>query len=159
MGKTLKKRCVYRDDIGEHGVCLYPVNARSEDFHRNDYPTLNALLDLSPFIFEDEEKEKINEEWAKFAAYDLPPEITEKTETDEFWYAVSEYVDAEGNKTFKKLAGFAVNFLLIPHSNASSERVRATWGGKRRKKEQACNFRRSERLCSRCHILLMWGVC
>lgn len=81
--------------------------------------------------------------------YDLPQYIFDITEPAEFWSRVSEYIDAEGNETFKRLAGFALKLLIIPHADASSERVWSMLGRQKKAKNvQVYNFLRSDRFCS-----------
>ncbi|XP_025996408.2 uncharacterized protein LOC113005286 [Solenopsis invicta] len=44
-------------------------------------------------------------------------------DTKKFWYEVNRYTDAGDNKPFKELANFAMELLVLPHSNAEVERL------------------------------------
>lgn len=50
----------------------------------------------------------------------------ETTDTKKFWYEIYNYKNGTGENPFKELANFALELLIIPHSNAEVERLFST---------------------------------
>jgi len=64
----------------------------------------------------------IDDHWRRLPYADLPPEISSITEADAFWGELLEWDDGSGGKPFEELSEFALDALLLPHSNADCER-------------------------------------
>ncbi|CAG9782434.1 unnamed protein product [Diatraea saccharalis] len=74
------------------------------------------------FAKKPEEIAKVDEQWRQIHL--LTWENTKNTK--EFWYEVMESKDMAGENRFKDLATFALNLLVLPHSNADVERLFST---------------------------------
>lgn len=131
----MRDRCELDIDGSHHDNCLYPSNASDEGFHLKEYPNLDPLLQLRPQLtnFGDHnEKNDINKEWALLSSIEnLPDEIKTEDKVERFWNKIYNYKDASGNFLFRKLGVFMMKYLIIPHSNATSERV---WSRLKRQK-------------------------
>lgn len=55
--------------------------------------------------------------------HDISPEFDENVDVTEFWIAVWNIKNANGDQSFKDLAQFAIRALSLPISNADVERV------------------------------------
>lgn len=54
---------------------------------------------------------------------ELPDDISQTKEPDQFWYKLSTLKNSGGEIMFPFLPAFALNVLVIPHSNADCERI------------------------------------
>lgn len=135
LARNLRKRCEMDIDGSHHDNCLYPSNALDEDFHLKKYPNLDKLLQSRPQLInfgDPDEKNDINKEWALLSSVEnLPDDIKEEDRVERFWNKIYNYKDADDNFLFKKLGIFMIKYLIIPHSNAYSERI---WSRLKRQK-------------------------
>ncbi|KAL7302741.1 hypothetical protein TKK_0004789 [Trichogramma kaykai] len=117
----LKKRCNYFKDkqISERYI-LHPENALNKRFHECDECNLNGLIEAFPQFVQD--SDKIKEQWGLLMEKQFSPEVTEEKAVDIFWSKILDY-SRENNNCFEHLCKFALSVLLLPNSNASSERV------------------------------------
>ena len=125
----LQDRCNFDDEMSVHIKCLHPKNALSIEFH-NEYVTLTELILELPKLTNFHSstiKHKINEEWKELLAYNLPDEIINESFPDIFWSKIKKCVREDGQPLFENVSKFALNVLILPNSNAASERVMSSY--------------------------------
>uniref|UniRef100_A0ABD2X1F4 USP domain-containing protein n=1 Tax=Trichogramma kaykai TaxID=54128 RepID=A0ABD2X1F4_9HYME len=117
----LKKKCNYfRDKQISERYILHPENALNKRFHECDECYLDGLMEAFPQFACN--SEKIREQWGLLMKKNFPSEVTEEKKVDIFWSKILNY-SKENNNCFVELCDFALSVLLLPNSNASSERV------------------------------------
>uniref|UniRef100_H3AA77 HAT C-terminal dimerisation domain-containing protein n=1 Tax=Latimeria chalumnae TaxID=7897 RepID=H3AA77_LATCH len=120
----IKKRFNFDDPVLTHIECLTPSIA-TDQRSRSLYPSLLPLLQKVPRIVDPENTDLlqlIDDQWRQVPLMKLPENFKEM-DVNHFWYNVLVLEDLGGRRVLKKLAAFALDILVFPHSNASCERV------------------------------------
>lgn len=65
----------------------------------------------------------IDDQWRSLPLINLPDQIKTETSVDTFWYKIKTFDIGDGVLEYEQLGNFALNALVIPHSNASCERI------------------------------------
>lgn len=102
---------------------LLPRNALSPAYHA-EHPNIiiNDLTAQFPRALpEGVDREMLIDEWNGLLHNQL--EILPGTRTEFFWFIAYDLDDGDGRFPYRGLAGFALNVLSTPHSNAQPERI------------------------------------
>ena len=112
-------------DFSKYKRCFHPKNVLSVDFYENTFKTLDTIFSEVPILtnFHDVALMiQINEEWNDVLLYDIPDFITEEKQADIFCVHMKQITDENGIHLFKNLSEFALKFISLSNSNASSDR-------------------------------------
>ncbi|KAF2895458.1 hypothetical protein ILUMI_10717 [Ignelater luminosus] len=77
---------------------------------------LNRIVNL-------ENIQKIDDQWRLYIQSELSQDIKDASNVDVFWCKISKLTDLAGNLKFVKLGNFVLDLMVMPHSNATCERV------------------------------------
>jgi hypothetical protein len=69
--------------------------------------------------------QKIDDQWRLYiqSYSELPTEIKDEKNIDEYWFKIYKLTDMAGNFKFTELGNFVLDLMVMPHSNATGERV------------------------------------
>ena len=83
-----------------------------------------AAAECVPQVVQVGDKPSLQEEFMNFGTSPLPPKVTAITEVAKYWHTISQIKDcSETEYRHSTLAKFAKAVLVIPHSNADTERL------------------------------------
>jgi hypothetical protein len=120
----IKKRFDFDDALLVHIACLSPATA-TDARARAEYPSLFPLMRLLPRLIDSTDADRlqaIDDQWRRLPLVSLN-EDTKTMTVDEFWHHLSTLEDFGARRVFRELGEFALDALVVPHSNASCERV------------------------------------
>lgn len=112
-----------RDDPFFHEVEFVQPSVALDLQSRRRLPSLSLLKQKYSHLLD--QNNDVDEEWRKLPVYFNEEEITElKKKTDaEFWVFLSGVKDVDEESVFKNLVCLAKLILILPHSNAETERI------------------------------------
>lgn len=120
---TVCSQLQMRLGLSEHFVQVrnffHPKNALSEYFHDQNSDLSAVFHEFANFV---NDRNIINQEWRSLLLIHFPENFVEG-EIDVFWNRLLKCVDKNNHFLFKNLPEFAMTTLLIPNSNASTERI------------------------------------
>jgi hypothetical protein len=69
--------------------------------------------------------QKIDDQWRLYiqSYSELPTEIKDEKNIDEYWFKIYKLTDMAGNFKFTELGNFVLDLMVMPHSNATCESV------------------------------------
>jgi hypothetical protein len=100
-------------------------NATSFDLSKFQHASFSAVgffVEKFPALTPACSMDQLEEEFSSLQFEDLGP-VLQHERIDEQWHAVSQIKGSTGSEMYQNLANFALRVCLIPHSNASCERV------------------------------------
>lgn len=87
--------------------------------------SLFPLMRVLPRLIDSTDADRlqaVDDQWRRLPLVTLN-EDTETMTVDEFWHHLSTLEDLGARRVFRELGEFALDALVVPHSNASCERV------------------------------------
>lgn len=125
--QEIKKRWNFSDPVMSTIHMLAPKNALSHDF-RQKMPSIVEIATALPRIAPKGEDsltmlQQLDNEWRNLPLVDFPLEIKKEEDVDVFWAKLVSWKNTLGEFPFKTIATFALDALVLPHSNADCERV------------------------------------
>lgn len=121
--KYFKRACSYvikkfplEEELFQHAV-VADIKKRAAV----ELSSVRFFFDL--FDYPIAERDSVETEFVKYQIDTLNDEIINSERIDEAWYKVGDILDYNGAKKYKFLPKFMNDILIIPHSNASCERV------------------------------------
>lgn len=87
------------------------------------YNSLEHFVKRFPSMIASSDRDKLEEEFLKYQVDKLTPEILSADRIDVQWHEIGQLMDCQGNYKFRLLSSVMLGICVIPHSNASSERV------------------------------------
>ena len=100
-------------------ICVLNPKKRS----KFNFSSVLALKKAFPALFKDIDEDRLQREFLKFQNDPLSPEILEASRIDKAWALISDITDCEDQPKYPLLSGAALGLLVVPHSNASCERI------------------------------------
>lgn len=119
-----KKRFDFDDGLLVHIACLSPATT-TDARARAEYPSLFPHMRVLPCLIDSTDADRlqaVDDQWRRLPLVTLN-EDTETMTVDEFWHHLSTLEDLGARRVFRELGEFALDALVVPHSNASCERV------------------------------------
>lgn len=111
----MKKRFDFDDAHLVHIACLSPATA-TDARARAEYPS------LFPRLIDSTDADRLQAKWRRLPLVTLN-EDTKTMTVDEFWHHLSTLENLGVRMVFRELGEFALDALVVPHSNASCEHV------------------------------------
>ncbi|KAJ8680725.1 hypothetical protein QAD02_016512 [Eretmocerus hayati] len=112
-----------------HLQFLEPNLALNAEFHTGDYVNLSCVYDNLPGLTKNRDQaliSLIDAEWQRLPTQLLPQELLGKRKPVDFWHGLSFVQDQDHQLIYPNLSEFALNCLILPHSNAKPERLFST---------------------------------
>lgn len=114
--KYVKEKIATDDEFLKHAEVAEVTARKSQTFSSVQY-----MLTQFPNVLSSEESESIELEFSKYQFDDF--DACEDDRIDKFWHNISEIRDVSGVKKYSALAKLMLTILLVPQSNAPTERV------------------------------------
>lgn len=87
------------------------------------YSSVEFISEKFPHVLSEEEKAKLDIEFSMYQFENFDDCDLKNDSADVMWYKISQMSDINGAKKFIALPKLILSLLLVPHSNANSERV------------------------------------
>lgn len=101
---------------------LHPKIATNHS-QRDAFPSILPLVMALPRLTSSCNIQEIDDECRRLPITHIADEISQTVEPDLFWFKLGNYKNVLDEVEFKVLPQFALDALLIPHSNADCERI------------------------------------
>ncbi|KAL7303485.1 hypothetical protein TKK_0004664 [Trichogramma kaykai] len=125
---------------------IHPKNALDQKFHASQAPTLDEIFEAYPqFIDSSCTVKSLNEQWQSLSEANLLADIKNEKNTDQFWRKLSSYNENKA-LVYEDLSNFVLQILLLPNSNASSERVWSKYNLEKTKLRNRLHFETTRNL-------------
>lgn len=116
----IKRRFPLGDKLWKLSSYLTPTKALDSQ-SKLELTTLGNLVKEVPRIYQGD-IDQLDDEWRLLPWHPFPDNI-KRYDASQFYRAVMEAEDLQGNKMFKLLGNFALHILSLPTSNADAERL------------------------------------
>lgn len=114
--KEIRKRFPIHDSTIRHLEVLSPTCSHAE------FSSLGQLIQRFPNLVEGVNAQTLDDEWRRLSLVDIPFSYNEMP-VDEYWGRISAITDGTEALQFPVVAKFMKQLLVLPHSNADTERI------------------------------------
>lgn len=116
--RYITEKLPLQDKVLTHAQVLSIKSRMEQSFNSLEY-----LINKFPCLLPREKRDQLETQFMKYQIEKFPPNILEEERIDVAWHLIGQIKDCEGNAKYHLLSKVMLGLCVLPHSNASSERV------------------------------------